>query len=113
MDPPRNVKHTKIGVWDLYEDKSTTPVSARLRWPGLKSYQVIVQSFPYVWRMIKDIASIRECSVLLLSYLLVELAISLVPAISLYYSGKLLTIVCLIIFYGSSNNLSFVGSDSG
>lgn len=96
--PPKNVKHTKVGVWDLYEDNSQVPVSARLKslsWPGFKSYAILAQTFPYVWRMIKDIASTPDCSILLLAYLLVELAVSLVPAVSLYYSGKLLTIVCL------------------
>jgi len=96
MEPPsKDVKHTKIGVWDLYED-TQVPVSARFRslsWPGFKSYAILAQTLPYVWRMIKDIASTPDCSILLLAYLLVELAVSLVPAVSLYYSGKLLTIV--------------------
>ncbi|KAF8955732.1 P-loop containing nucleoside triphosphate hydrolase protein [Flammula alnicola] len=49
------------------------------KWPG---FQSVVESMPYVWRMIKDIASIP-----------VEFLASIVPAIALSYSGQLLTIV--------------------
>lgn len=96
MDPLKNVKHTRIGVWDLYEDISATPISSRLRWPGFKSYTILARSVPYVWRMIKDIASTPDCSFLLLAFLLLELVISFIPAVSLYYSGQLLTIVCFV-----------------
>lgn len=94
MDTSKNVKHTRIGVWDLYEDMSSVPISSKLSWPGFKSYAALAQAMPYVWRMIKDIASAPDCSFLLLAYILVELIISLIPAISLHFSGKLLTIVC-------------------
>jgi hypothetical protein len=108
-----NVKHTRIGVWDLYEDKSETPTSSRLRWPEFKSYALLAQALPYVYRMMRDIASTPDCSILLLAYLLVELIISLIPALSLYYSGKLLNIVSFVrqcafsmLFY-----FSFLGTD--
>lgn len=88
----KNVKHTRIGVWDLYEDRSASPTTRR--WPGWQSYALVVQALPFVWRMIRDIAAIRECWSLLAAYLVVELAASLVPAIALSYSGQLLSIVC-------------------
>jgi len=94
MDTSENVKHTRIGVWDLYEDESAIPLFSRLRWPGFKSYAMLAQALPYVWRMVKDIASTPNCSLLLLAYFLLEVVISLIPAVSLYYSGKLLTVVC-------------------
>ncbi|KAF9524673.1 P-loop containing nucleoside triphosphate hydrolase protein [Crepidotus variabilis] len=87
-----NIKHTKVGVWDLYEDTAAIPPSARI-WPGFSSGMVIVKAAPYVWRMIKDVASIRECWSLLLGYLAVEFMACLMPALSLYYSGQLISIV--------------------
>lgn len=88
----RRVKHTRIGVWDLYEDRQTDipriPGSSRL-----ETYAQIVQSMPHVLRMLKDILSIRQCRLLLSVFLVVEVLASLTPAISLWYSGQLLRLV--------------------
>ncbi|KIM48490.1 hypothetical protein M413DRAFT_61619 [Hebeloma cylindrosporum] len=43
--------------------------------------------------MIKDIASLRQCWPLFAAFLAVELVTAIVPAVSVYYSGQLLTIV--------------------
>jgi hypothetical protein len=84
----RRVKHTRIGVWDLYEDRQTdiprVPGSSRL-----ETYAQIVQSMPHVLRMLKDILSIRQCRLLLSVFLVVEVLASLIPAISLWYAPKL------------------------
>ncbi|KAG1777296.1 P-loop containing nucleoside triphosphate hydrolase protein [Suillus placidus] len=84
----RRVKHTRIGVWDLYEDRQTDmphiPGSSRL-----ETYSQIVQSMPHVLRMLKDILSIRQCWLLLSVFLVVEVLASLTPAISLWYAPKL------------------------
>ncbi|KAG1765412.1 P-loop containing nucleoside triphosphate hydrolase protein [Suillus occidentalis] len=84
----RRVKHTRIGVWDLYEDRQTDipriPGSSRL-----ETYAQIVQSMPHVLRMLKDILSIRQCRLLLSVFLVVEVLASLTPAISLWYAPKL------------------------
>jgi len=89
----KRVQHTRIGVWDFYEEKQ--PI---LGWniPGtstLEHYLEVTRSLPYVWRMMKDISQIRNCWILVLLYIFVELAQSLLPAASLWYSGQLLTIV--------------------
>ncbi|KAH0838718.1 hypothetical protein J3R83DRAFT_7048 [Lanmaoa asiatica] len=85
------IKHTRIGVWDLYEEKhSDIPIPGASR---LETASRMLQDFPYVWRMLKDICSIRRCLVLILLYLVVEVATSLIPAISLWYSGQLLLLV--------------------
>jgi len=79
----KNVKHTHIGVWDLYEEiqpeLSQIPGSARF-----ETYFEMMNSLPYVWRMIKDIGTIRACWSLLVFYLVVELVAALVPAVSLW-----------------------------
>ncbi|KAG2364745.1 hypothetical protein BDR07DRAFT_1450146 [Suillus spraguei] len=84
----RRVKHTRIGVWDLYEDRQTDipriPGSSRL-----ETYAQIVQSMPHVLRMLKDILSIRKCWLLLSVFLVVEVLASLIPAISLWYAQTL------------------------
>lgn len=76
------VKHSRIGVWDLYEE--IAPRLGFVGWPTLQPLFDIIESLPYVWRMITDVASIRECNVLLLAYLTVELVTSLLPALSLW-----------------------------
>ncbi|RDB28996.1 Lipid A export ATP-binding/permease protein MsbA [Hypsizygus marmoreus] len=88
----KNVKHTRIGVWDLYEE--TQPELAHV--PGssrLESYFEMVNGLPYVWRMLKDIGSIRACWSLLAMYLAIECISSLLPAVTLWYSAQLLHIV--------------------
>ncbi|KAG6885030.1 hypothetical protein C0993_006446 [Termitomyces sp. T159_Od127] len=88
----RNVKHSRIGVWDLYEEiqpeLAHVPGSSRL-----EPYLEIAQNLPYVLRMLKDIGSIRACWFYLALYLIVECIASLIPAISLWYSAQLLKIV--------------------
>ncbi|TRM62953.1 P-loop containing nucleoside triphosphate hydrolase protein [Schizophyllum amplum] len=86
------VIHSKLGVWDFYQEKA--PQMARLpSFLQLESYLEIIPSFPYVVRMLRDIASIRDCQVYMLLYLALEIVAALVPAISLWYSGQLLRIV--------------------
>jgi hypothetical protein len=82
------VKHTSVGVWDLYEEHQTNmpPIPGSSR---LETYAQIVQCTPYVVRMLKDILSIKRCRVLLSAYLVVELLTSLTPAVSLWYVTKL------------------------
>jgi hypothetical protein len=79
----KNVKHSRLGVWELYEEKH--PEISRI--PGAsraESYLEIVQSLPYVWRMIKDIGSIENCWLLLSLYLCVIVVSSLIPAVALW-----------------------------
>ncbi|KAE9391323.1 P-loop containing nucleoside triphosphate hydrolase protein [Gymnopus androsaceus JB14] len=91
----KHVKHTNIGkVWELYEERepelSKIPFSSRL---NLERYLGIYDSFPFVWRMLTDIGSIRACWLYLALYLAIQFALSLIPAVQLWYSGQLLTIV--------------------
>ncbi|KZT68754.1 P-loop containing nucleoside triphosphate hydrolase protein [Daedalea quercina L-15889] len=89
----KRVKHTRIGVWDLYEEKQ--PIFG---WdiPGtstLEYYLEITRSLPYVWQMLKDMSSIQNCWIFATLYVIVGLALSVIPAASLWYSGQLLTII--------------------
>lgn len=78
------VKHTKVGVWDLYEEKE--PELARI--PGssrLERLLTMKQSLPYLWQMLKDIGSIRSCWWLLVSYMVLVVVSAMVPALALWY----------------------------
>lgn len=81
-----------MGVWDLYEEKRTDiPI------PGASRLEIASQMFqglPYVWRMLKDICSVPRCLVLIFLFLAVEIATSLIPAVSLWsvsHSGPVFT----------------------
>lgn len=91
-DDAKHVKHNKLGVWDLYQEKNTK--LARIPGAsGAESYLEMYQSLPFVWRMFKDIGSIRSCWAMLFIYVVMVVIGSLVPAVSLWYSGQLLKIV--------------------
>ena len=77
------VKHTRIGVWDLYEqvdhDKAHIPGSSWLE----RAYEAY-ECMPYLLRMVSDILSIRSCWIILLSYGVSEVLSSLIPAAALW-----------------------------
>ncbi|KAH8101550.1 P-loop containing nucleoside triphosphate hydrolase protein [Cristinia sonorae] len=87
------IKHTRIGVWDVYEEKNPEtqhiPIGAR-NW---ERYLEMRRDLPYVWTMLRDIGSIRDCWALLAVYTLLELIGSLIPAASLWFKGQLVHIV--------------------
>jgi hypothetical protein len=79
----RQVKHSRIGVWDIYEERpSLAHIPGLLE--GMQTYYNMANSLPYVWRMVKDISTINGCLVLVSLYILVEIIASLVPAVSLW-----------------------------
>jgi len=78
------VKHTQLGVWDLYEQ--VDPGIIRL--PGVSEAVrrlEVLNDFPYVWRMLKDVASIKSCWLYFLIYCIVELLSALLPAVTLWF----------------------------
>lgn len=78
------VKHTRLGVWDLYEQ--IDPGISRL--PGVSEVArrlEVLNDLPYVWRMVKDVASIKSCRLYFLIYFIVELLSSLLPAVTLWF----------------------------
>lgn len=79
------VKHTKVGVWDLYEEKEPEldfiPGSSRL-----ERYLAMKQNLPFLWRMLIDIGSVRSCWWLLVAYLGLVVVSAIVPAVALWYA---------------------------
>ncbi|KAI0656859.1 P-loop containing nucleoside triphosphate hydrolase protein [Cubamyces menziesii] len=86
------VKHTRIGVWDLYEELN--PDLENIPWStSLEKLLEAYACLPYLLRMCMDILSIRSCWFLLVAYLTADFLSSLLPAASLWYSGQLITIL--------------------
>ncbi|KAI0770932.1 P-loop containing nucleoside triphosphate hydrolase protein [Trametes elegans] len=86
------VKHTRIGVWDLYQEENPDFENV----PGSVWLQRASEAYaclPYLMRMLRDVLSIRSCWVLLVSYFVAQFLHSLLPAASLWYSGQLLSIL--------------------
>ncbi|KAG2364742.1 hypothetical protein BDR07DRAFT_764227 [Suillus spraguei] len=92
LQPDDNIRRTRIGVWDIYEypqPEFLYQTISSIRWRYTQITE-IAQTIPYIARMFKDIFSIRRARMLLPAFLAVEVLESLLPAISLWYSGKLL-----------------------
>ncbi|KAF8151968.1 P-loop containing nucleoside triphosphate hydrolase protein [Mycena galopus ATCC 62051] len=82
----QNVKHTRLGVWDLYEQEEPRLKLVPGSWRSqLETFHEMKQSFPFVLRMFKEIGSIRACWWLLAAYLLITLILALIPAVELWY----------------------------
>ena len=82
----KNVEHSYVGkVWELYEERqpelAKIPFSSLL---NLERFLEIYESLPFIWRMLKDIASIPACWLYLALYLTIQLALSLIPAVQLW-----------------------------
>ena len=80
----RVVTHKRIGVWDFYEEME--PDGSRL--PSIsnwtKKFSDIVESFPYLMRMAKDILSIPDIQGPLLLYLATQVGGAVIPATSIW-----------------------------
>ncbi|KAI0056772.1 P-loop containing nucleoside triphosphate hydrolase protein [Artomyces pyxidatus] len=85
-----HTKHHRLGVWDLY-----VQYEPKLSWiPSswkVEAYAEIINDLPYLWRTIRDVG--RTCWHLLIVYVVLLIGSSLLPALSLWYSGQLLKIV--------------------
>jgi len=79
-----------MGIWDLYEDRETDV--SRIAWTY---YAQIVQSGPYISRTLKDILSIRRAWMPLSVFLVIEILASLIPVVSLWYTGQLFSLTVM------------------
>ncbi|KAH9001450.1 HlyB/MsbA family ABC transporter [Lactarius akahatsu] len=85
------VENIKMGtVWDVYIVR--TRLSQYLpTWWKIEEYARIREDVPYLWRTLRDMSTVA--GPLLLLYLVITLAKSLLPALSLWFSGQILGIV--------------------
>lgn len=91
-DDKHRVKHSKIGVWDFYQeifpDVENIPGGTFLE--QLNEFKL---GSRYVLRMLKDISQLRNCWTAMALYAACTGVLSLLPALALWYSGRLLQIV--------------------
>lgn len=86
------VKHTKIGVWDFYEDMQSRRKKFSFSSTAiLQKLDEFIISIPYVWESLKTL--IHLSSPLLFLYSSCSFLGSLIPAVNLYYSSQLLQVV--------------------
>ncbi|KAJ2967046.1 hypothetical protein NUW54_g13628 [Trametes sanguinea] len=77
------VKHTRFGVWDVYEDQSSRISALPGSWT-VEKYAEVVNCLPYVLRMLKDILSIPACAFLFAIFCVTQGSVALVPALALW-----------------------------
>lgn len=84
-----DIKHNRVGIWDLYFDLGTQ--RKRIRSSAVASTAELAETLPYLWRFTHEILSAGG------DLLIVDLSLralnAVLPAISLYYSGELLRLV--------------------
>ncbi|KAH9060046.1 HlyB/MsbA family ABC transporter [Lactarius vividus] len=85
------VENIKMGtVWDVYIVRTRLSQFLPTSW-GVEEYARIWEDVPYLWRTLRDMSTVA--GPLLLLYLVITLAKSLLPALSLWFSGQILGIV--------------------
>ncbi|KAI0638773.1 P-loop containing nucleoside triphosphate hydrolase protein [Trametes polyzona] len=91
-DDARCVKHTRYGVWDLYEEIQTP----FLLFPGaamLEQFAEVFKCLPYVRRMLKDVFALPYCAILLVAFFAAEVGKAFLPALALWFQVQLLQIM--------------------
>ncbi|KAH9079233.1 HlyB/MsbA family ABC transporter [Lactarius deliciosus] len=85
------VENIKMGtVWDVYIVRTRLSQYLPTSWK-IEEYARIRKDVPYLWRTLRDMSTVA--GPLLLLYLVITLAKSLLPALSLWFSGQILGIV--------------------
>ena len=85
-DLAKEFKHTKTGIWDAYEQIPAGRLNINI--PGVSKLAQgleIVEDLPFVWRMVKDVATIESCWYYLCLFTFVKLLVSLEPAVALWF----------------------------
>jgi hypothetical protein len=75
------LEHTRIGVWDLYQERDQLLSYLPTSWK-LDAYTEMWNDLPYLWKAMRDIASVAWPVLSL--YLVLTLANSLLPALTLW-----------------------------
>jgi len=78
------VEHIKLGVWDVYIMRTRLSKYLPTSWK-IEEYARIWEDVPYLWKTLCDMSTVA--GPLLLLYLVITLAKSLIPALSLWCVG--------------------------
>ena len=85
LDLAKEFKHTKAGIWDVYEQIPTGKFGIDI--PGVSKLSrnfEFVQDLPFVWKMVKDVVKIESCWYYLCLFTVVKILASLEPAVALW-----------------------------
>ena len=82
-DNERVVKHTRLGIWDHYEEKD--PDAGRLAiGDSFRAARETLAILPYALRAVQDILAIPECKLQVAVFTASEFADAIIPAISVW-----------------------------
>lgn len=80
----RNVKHTRYGIWDMYEednpDAGKVTMLARLK----EKWEDVTDGLPEVVLALKDALTIPGCKLYISTFAAAELVASFIPAVSIW-----------------------------
>lgn len=78
-------KHTKAGVWDVYEQIPHNKFGINIPWISKLTRNLeIINDLPFIWRVVKDVLNIKSCRYYLFPLILVKVLLSLQPAVTLW-----------------------------
>jgi hypothetical protein len=81
----KEFKHTKAGVWDVYEQIPHNKFGFNIPWISKLTRNLeIFNDLPFIWRVIKDVMNIKSCRYYLSLFILVKILLSLQPAVALW-----------------------------
>ena len=85
-DLAKEIKHTKAGIWDVYEQIPQGRFGFDSPWVEKVVRNLeILEDLPFYWRMVKDVVKFKSCRYYLSLFLLVKTLVSLQPAVRLWY----------------------------
>lgn len=84
-DFSKEFKHTKAGVWDVYEQIPHNKFGIHIPWIAKLTRNLeIFNDLPFIWKVVKDITDIKSCRYYLFLFILVKILLSLQPAVTLW-----------------------------
>ncbi|TEB32319.1 P-loop containing nucleoside triphosphate hydrolase protein [Coprinellus micaceus] len=101
FDPndPSMARYTKHGVWDHWEDISLAPTSLfKLKLPHtiaakIKVPRDVYRGWPYVARMLTDMATVEGSKTYFTFYLIMSTLSSVLPSLDLWYNSQFLRMI--------------------
>ncbi|KAI0027002.1 HlyB/MsbA family ABC transporter [Vararia minispora EC-137] len=90
------IEHHKLGVWDLYVQRDLPPIAWLgwlSRWGRFEDRAEVLNDLRYLWKAVYDLRNV--CLQLFIYYAATTIAMAMIPAINLWYSGQLLDIATI------------------
>ena len=114
LDPLSFLEYVKLGVWDVYILRTRLSRYLPTLWK-IEEFMHIKKDIPYLWMNLRDMSTVSYGLPLLLLYLVITLAESLIPALSLWYVALCLTrkwrvFTALKVFWAGSWNSEYLFS---